>query len=319
MTYLVFVYNEARRIRPVLDHATQWATDIVVVDKGSTDGTLDIIREYGTAVRVISIPFCDRGHEDMTLLPQYANEDWIFMSTCSEVPTRKLIEACKEAIATRGDQLDLIYVPRLMFFFGQHRSFDNGGVCYYPFLLHRNRTTITNQIHDNFQPHDPARTFRIPFAEDRCVYHLTHPSVRSFWLSTLSYFDVEMQKDTPPEKVIRDCFKNVDKLAQNALREGENWLPFYCALACYELGKALTAWEKAQGGPQRGAEIYQQIAQQVVAREWSEAGKSAAPHDFKPVPVAGVSGLKKLLLPMAKFPYLLTKFTLKFNRAKKRR
>ena len=319
MTYLIFVYNEAKRIRHVLDHATKWATDIVVVDKGSMDGTLDIIREYGPAVRVINIPFCDRGHEDMTLLPQYANEDWIFMSTCSEVPTRKVIEACKEVIATRGDQLNLVYVPRMMFFFGQHRSLNNGGVCYYPFLIHRKRTAITNQIHDNFHPHDPAQTYRIPFAEDCCVYHMTHPTVRSFWQSSLSYFDVEMQKDTAPEKVIRDCFKNIDKLAKNSLREGENWLPFYCALASYELGKALTAWEKAQGGPQRGAEIYQLLAQQVIARDWSEPGADSTEPGVKPVPIPGIDPLKKLLLPLAKFPYMLTKIAYWFQRGKKSR
>jgi len=53
ITFLVPVYNEAARIGMVLEHATRWADEVVVMDKGSTDGTLDISRGFGDRVRVV--------------------------------------------------------------------------------------------------------------------------------------------------------------------------------------------------------------------------------------------------------------------------
>jgi glycosyltransferase involved in cell wall biosynthesis len=317
MTFLVFAYNEAKRIRNVLDHAKNWAKEIVVLDKGSTDGTLEICQSYGDRVRVVPIPYTDRGHEDYaTLIPQNTTEDWIFLSTCSEIPTRKVIQKCQEVLDAQADQLDLIYVPRLMYFFGHHRDPDNGGICYYPFLFHRDRTLITNEIHNNFHPKDPARTFRIPYAEDCCVHHFTHPTVSSFWLSSLSYFAVENEKEGPPEKTIRECFKNIEKLSKKMLLEGENWLPFYCALASYELGKALSVWEKAQGGPERGVQIYEQLAQHLIAQEWSQTPSTQAARFFTAIRAASSKTLKPLLVPLAKFPYLLIKASLLFRRFK---
>ena len=42
ISFIVPSYNEAARITPVLEHATRWADEVVVMDKGSTDGTLEI-------------------------------------------------------------------------------------------------------------------------------------------------------------------------------------------------------------------------------------------------------------------------------------
>jgi hypothetical protein len=315
MTFLFFAYNEARRIGHVLDHATKWAKEIVVFDKGSTDGTLDICRSYGNRVRVVSIPFTDRGHEDYAaLIPAHATEDWVFMSTCSEIPTRKLIETCEEIIAAKGDQLDLIFVPRLMYFFGLHRSPDNGGIAYYPFLFHKERVVITLNIHDNFHARDASRTLRIPYAEDCCVHHMTHPTVRSFWLASLDYFAMEIKKGDSPETSIRDSFKNIEKLSKRMLVEGESWLPFYCALASYELGKALSVWEKAQG-PERATQKYRELAQQLVAEEW--LGKTARTLKT-PALVRVVNSMlvKPLIVMLAKFPYLLVKVSFAFRKLK---
>jgi len=316
MTFLVFAYNEAKRIRHVLDHAQKWAKEIVILDKGSTDGTLEICRSYGDRVRVVSIPFTERGHEDYsTLIPENVTGDWIFLSTCSEIPTRKLIEKCEETLAAQADQLDVIYVPRLMYFFGVHRSPENGGVAFYPFLFHKDRVVITNQIHDNFNARDAARTFRIPYAEDCCVHHMTHPTVRSFWNASLGYFEVETQKDVPPEKAIRDSLKNIEKLSKRMLLEGESWLPFYCSLASYELGKALSVWEKAQG-PDRATQKYEELAKHVVATEWLGTPSTAPVKPTTGSRLLNSRALKPLIVGLVQLPYLFVKISYAFRKPK---
>jgi glycosyltransferase involved in cell wall biosynthesis len=316
MTFLVFAYNEAKRIRHVLDHAQNWATEIVVLDKGSTDGTREICQSYGAPVRLISIPYSERGHENYTtLIAEHTTEDWIFLSTCSEVPTRKLIKACQEIIAAKANQLDLIYVPRLMYYFGLHRSPENGGVAYYPFLFHKDRVQITGEIHNNFHARDVSRTFRIPYTEDCCVHHMTHPTVQSFWLASLDYFEVETQNEGPPEKLIRESFKNIEKLSKRMLLEGDNWLPFYCALASYEMGKALSIWEKAEG-KDRAALKYEKLANQLIAEEWTKTPSDSSIGSPSVIPANRYRALKPLIVGMAQLPYLLVKLSYAFRRPK---
>jgi glycosyltransferase involved in cell wall biosynthesis len=314
ITFLVPVYNEAARIGAVLEHATRWADEVAVMDKGSTDGTLEICRQFGDRVRVVPIPYSERSHEDFTLIPSYVSEGWIFFGTCSEVPTRRLIGQVREALDAKGDQLDLIYVPRFMYFFGVSRAPENGGVSYYPFLFHRDRVVITNDIHDNFHARDKARTLRIPYADDCCVHHFTHPTVRSFWLSSLTYFDAEVRKEAPPDKAIREAFKGIEKLSKRVLAEGDNWIPFYCALASYELGRALSIWEKAQGPPGTAAKKYAELTQRLLAQEWTGAAPGPVAKFGNGVRVASGRLLKPLILVLARFPYLVLKLSMAFRK-----
>jgi glycosyltransferase involved in cell wall biosynthesis len=57
ITPLIITYNESANIRRVLEKLS-WAKQIVVVDSGSTDGTLDILREH-QQVAVLLRPFTD--------------------------------------------------------------------------------------------------------------------------------------------------------------------------------------------------------------------------------------------------------------------
>src|SRR5437879_12162255 len=57
ITPLIITYNEASNIRRTLDKLL-WARRIVVVDSGSTDETLDILRGY-PQVDVVHHPFTD--------------------------------------------------------------------------------------------------------------------------------------------------------------------------------------------------------------------------------------------------------------------
>lgn len=57
ITPLIITYNEGANLRRVLNKLV-WASRIVVIDSGSTDDTLEIVRAYGQAV-VVQRPFTD--------------------------------------------------------------------------------------------------------------------------------------------------------------------------------------------------------------------------------------------------------------------
>jgi glycosyltransferase involved in cell wall biosynthesis len=308
ISFIVPAYNEAARIGPVLEHATRWADEVVIMDKGSTDETLEICRNAGEKVFIRTIPFSERGHEKLSEIPGLVRNDWVFLGTCSEIPTKKLIEACRQILDQRESELDLVYVPRRMYAFGLHCSNPGWGVCHYPFLFHRRRARITDDVHDNFHAPDPTRTTRIPYAEDCCVHHMTYPTARSFWLASMQYFEAEIKKDLPPDKSIRQSFKNIERISQKVLQDGENWIPFYCAFVSYELGKALHVWEKARGRDE-ALLLYKNLTDHVLASEWTHTSdpSAALPPAPRGVPVAG---LKPLAATLARLPYLLIKGTM---------
>jgi len=308
ISFLVPAYNEAARISAVLEHATRWADEVVIMDKGSTDGTLEICRKFDGKVRIETIPYSERGHEKLSEIPKLVQNDWVFLATCSEVPTRKLIEACRQTLDQRESELDLIYVPRRMYAFGLHCSNPDWSVCHYPFLFHRRRARITDDVHDNFHAPDPARTHRIPYAGDCCVHHMTYPTARSFWLASMHYFEAETKKDTPPDKSIRQSFKNIERISQKVLQDGENWIPFYCAFVSYELGKALHVWEKDRGKDQAPL-IYKNLTDHLLANEWTH---TAVPSPASPSPSwkISLSDAKSAAAPLARLPYLLIKLTM---------
>ena len=59
VSIVVPVYNTAPYLRECIDSAlnqTHQDTEVLAVDGGSTDGSLDILKEYGDAIRLVSLP-----------------------------------------------------------------------------------------------------------------------------------------------------------------------------------------------------------------------------------------------------------------------
>src|SRR4051794_11620290 len=76
-----FVKNEAHCVKGMMDSVSSYVNEIVVVDTGSTDGTVDICKEYGA--RVYQIGFTDFG-KIRTITAHLANEPWVVMLDADE-------------------------------------------------------------------------------------------------------------------------------------------------------------------------------------------------------------------------------------------
>src|SRR5580658_5231605 len=199
LSFMVNAYNEQDRIETVLAHAVQWADEVIVVDKSSTDRTAVIASGYHPKVRVLSVPFSLQGQDSFGEWVRAAAHDWIFCGTCSEIPTRRLIEEVRKILKDESERLELIWVPRRMYSFGIHDPNSPWNVAYYPFLLHRERALITEVIHEHVKPRNQANTRMVPYAEDCCVYHLTHPSVARFIEVHAEYARVEAEAAQDPQ------------------------------------------------------------------------------------------------------------------------
>jgi glycosyltransferase involved in cell wall biosynthesis len=183
---IIGTYNEEARIARALRHATQWANEVLVIDKSSTDATATIARDMGA--KVVTVPFSRQGHEDVISTSAIPTHDWIFFFTPSEVPTQKLIAAMKAAAA--NDIHAVICVPVLFWSFGINSPNSTWHNCHQPRAYHRRRAVITNTTHANFGCYQNQRVF-VPFAEDCFLIHQTHPNAPEFIRSHVDYIAAE--------------------------------------------------------------------------------------------------------------------------------
>jgi len=114
ITVYTLTFNEARQIRDTLE-SVKWADEIIVVDSFSTDGTLEIAREYGA--RIISERFCGFGKlRNMAL--SAARHDWILSIDADERCTPELAAEVRRELS-KGPAFDAYHVPRKSHFLGK--------------------------------------------------------------------------------------------------------------------------------------------------------------------------------------------------------
>ena len=266
ITFSVGVYNEERRIRDVLLHASCWADEIVVIDKSSTDRTPEICREFNN-VKLFKVPYSAKGNEHVTDFLNFYSNKWVFFGTASEIPTRNLIVQARQILDETRGELDLIYVPRKIFSFGIYSPESPWPVIYYPFFVNTERAIISDKIHENFKAHSPTNTRAIPYAEDCCVYHFTHPTAKVYLNDMTQYFEAETFGNLDIEKKYRECFQYLDRFKKEYRDTNNELFGLYCAWQIYWLGTALFSWEKHRNV--NVPEFYLKMRNQVLQHEWA--------------------------------------------------
>lgn len=113
LSVVIITKNEAENIRACLE-SVAWADEVIVVDSGSTDATVDICRELGAKVHMHDWP--GFGMQKNRAL-SYATHEWVFSIDADERVTPELQSQLIKAV--EDDSEDGFYVPRLSQFCGQ--------------------------------------------------------------------------------------------------------------------------------------------------------------------------------------------------------
>jgi glycosyltransferase involved in cell wall biosynthesis len=134
ISVLLPTYNCAATVRATLESVT-WADEILVVDSYSTDGTLDICREYGA--RIVQHEYINSAKQKNWALPQSRHE-WVLQIDSDEVVTPELRAEIERAVATAAADVQAFRMPRRNLVLG--RWVRHGGVYpdYQTRLMRRN-------------------------------------------------------------------------------------------------------------------------------------------------------------------------------------
>jgi glycosyltransferase involved in cell wall biosynthesis len=82
ITVIFTTYNEAPNIQSALESVATWASEILVVDSFSTDGTVEIIEKFGS-VRLLQRAYFGPADQKNWAIPQAKNE-WILLMDADE-------------------------------------------------------------------------------------------------------------------------------------------------------------------------------------------------------------------------------------------
>src|SRR5690606_26611411 len=116
ISVIIITKNAGATIRRCLE-SVAWADEIVVIDSGSSDDTLDICRELGAKVSVTD-DWPGFGPQKNRALDAAAG-DWLFNIDADEWVTPKLAEEIRGAI-TGGSAAAAFALPRRSSFCGRY-------------------------------------------------------------------------------------------------------------------------------------------------------------------------------------------------------
>ncbi|MEO8330924.1 MAG: glycosyltransferase family 2 protein [Gallionella sp.] len=113
ISIIIITKNEAANIRACLE-SVKWADEIIVVDSGSSDATVEICKEFGAQVHVTDWP--GFGAQKNRAL-SYATNDWVFSIDADERMTAELRTEIERSI--REGNAQGYFCPRLSQFCGK--------------------------------------------------------------------------------------------------------------------------------------------------------------------------------------------------------
>ena len=112
---IIITKNEAANIRACLE-SVAWADEIIVVDSGSSDGTVEICRELGARAYVHGWP--GFGMQKNRAL-SYATHEWVFSIDADERVTPELRSAIEAVLARTDDEHIAYEISRLSSYCGR--------------------------------------------------------------------------------------------------------------------------------------------------------------------------------------------------------
>ena len=140
LSVIIITKNEAENIRACLE-SVKWADEIIVVDSGSSDATVEICRELGAKVHVHDWP--GFGMQKNRAL-SYATNEWVFSLDADERVTPELQAMLIKAM--EDGSRDGFYIPRLSQFCGKFIRHSGWYPDYVLRLFRRTRSRFSDDM-----------------------------------------------------------------------------------------------------------------------------------------------------------------------------
>ena len=183
LSVIVITYNEAPNIGACLQ-SVSWADEIIIVDCGSTDGTLEICGEYTD--RIFEEERHGSGLQKQQALDRVMHP-WVLNIDADEQVSQNLVRDIK-TILTGGSAEDGVYILRQNYFLNKHIIHAGWGDDRPLRLFRREKTEVTDtQVHEGFIVDGPVGVISSP------LIHATYTSLYQYFEKLNEYTSIEVR------------------------------------------------------------------------------------------------------------------------------
>ncbi|MXY48675.1 MAG: glycosyltransferase family 2 protein [Gemmatimonadetes bacterium] len=250
LTVVVITYNEERKLRRCLDPVS-WADEIIVVDSGSTDGTVEIAESCGG--RVFQRPwsgFADQRNFGM----EQARGDWILFLDADEYVTEGLEARIRDLLRSGGD-FDGYKIHRQEHFLRFPIRHGTLNPSYQPRLLKNGKGYWTGGAHAHIEINGHGEPGLIH--ED--LYHDSHNTLSDFIARIDQYTSVDAEERIQAGQRVgrlRLVFSPLGMawkcyIVKRGYRDGFPGLLFSLCMGIYSFLRLVKVWQGENGAEGR--------------------------------------------------------------------
>lgn len=265
ISVFAIVYNEEERIVDFL-RSFSWSDDIVLVDKSSTDRTVELARPFGPTV--ISVPYTDEVARLASAGLEATKNEWVMMATASDVIHPKLARRLLDAINEPGFDYDAISMPYSIYVFGIKDPRSPWYATREDKLARKSVIRFSDRVHEE-RGTSPSKTYSLPSDEGEELLHLTHRNLDVFFEHHLRYCRLEADKYVDEGgmkaalgEILKAC-KTVF-LDKKSHKMGPDGMALGIAYISYFMMKYLFIWQKFRA---KGDEAYRDIKRRILGEE----------------------------------------------------
>jgi glycosyltransferase involved in cell wall biosynthesis len=199
LSVIVITHDEEDDIARCLE-SVSWADEIVVVDSGSVDRTIEIAREYTDSV--LEREFTDFSDQREFAAARCRN-DWVLSIDADEVISSELRSEIEAAVSC--GRCDAYYLPEATYIFGGWLRHGSGNPDYHIRLYRRSKGRWQGVVHERVVTEES-----IGFL-DNPILHYSYQDISSFVVSMNSYtsLEAELTEQRPEHLVRRLCLRPV--------------------------------------------------------------------------------------------------------------
>lgn len=199
---VINTYNEAEKLLGCLESVRDWIDEIVVVDMGSTDGTLEIAQKY--KAKICKHPHLDYVEPARNFGLSLSKGDWILVLDPDERIPRDLARKLQEI--ARDNVYDAVNISRKNIIFGRWIRHTNWWPDKHVRFFKKGKVFWSERIHQ--YPKVEGEVLELSAEENLAIEHLNYDSVNQFLERQNRYSEVA---------------------AENRFEEGEkfSWVGFF--------------------------------------------------------------------------------------------
>ncbi|RVT75846.1 glycosyltransferase [Flavobacterium sufflavum] len=266
------VYNEEKRIKDTLESLI-WCDEIILVDKNSSDRTVEIAKSFGKKVKVFfmnnSLAY---DSSEWNVFLDNCSCEWTILFTASDVIHPKLVEKITELIDKKDFNYDIINIPFRRYILGLESKRSPWYSELSPKIVKKSSIII-----DKTGVHNAAQfignCFNLKNSDEFSMYHLTHETVDimmerhiRYWRGEANNNEVSLNKSAIT--VLKEFVKII--FIRKTFLMGKNGIMLMFAYLSYYMMAYVYKWEKSQGN---SSNEYMRI-RSVILNDWKSTNKS---------------------------------------------